>query len=57
MVWPAVSGRVYSVYWSSNLISGVWSQLVDNIGNGIYTDTVHQAEKEGFYRIKVQVAP
>jgi len=51
--WPVVSGRVYSVHWSSNLISGVWSQMSGS-ANGVYTDAVHGAELNGFYRIKVQ---
>jgi len=34
----------------------IWSQLSAN-ASGIYTDTVHEAENEGFYRIKVQMAP
>jgi len=54
--WPTVEGRMYSVYWASNMTSGVWSQLSANAA-GIYTDTVHEAENDGFYRIKVQLAP
>jgi len=53
IAWPTVSGRVYSVYWSSNLISGVWSQLSGN-ASGVYTDALHEAAEAGFYRIKVQ---
>jgi hypothetical protein len=49
--WPAVSGRVYSVYWSSNLMAEVWPQLSGD-ASGIYTDTVHGAELKGFFRIK-----
>lgn len=48
--WQAVSGRVYSVYWSSNLPSGVWSMLSTG-ASGSYTDSLHGV---GFYRIRVQ---
>jgi len=54
--WPTVSGRIYSVYWSSNLVSGVWSQMSGS-ANGVYTDAVHGAETEGFYRVKVRMNP
>jgi len=56
VVWPTVPSRIYSVYWSSNLVSGVWSQMSANAA-GIYTDTVHGVSDKSFYRIQVQMAP
>jgi hypothetical protein len=53
---PAVTGRLYSVYWSSNLLSG-FGILTSNLTSGAFTDTVHGADASGFYQIKVQVAP
>jgi hypothetical protein len=56
LAWPAVSGRLYSVYWSPDLVSGAWSQLSgDAVGS--YTDAVHAVENKGFYRVKVQLNP
>lgn len=54
--WDSVSGRVYSVYWTSNLVSGFpVLPFASNLTSGVYTDLLHTAE-EGFYRIQVQVA-
>lgn len=50
--WNATSGRVYSVYYSTNLLNGF--QLFEtNITAGVYTDLVHSAG-QGFYRIDVR---
>jgi len=56
--WNAVSGRVYSVYWTTNLLNG-FQPLETNIvwPQNSWTDLVHGAQGEGFYRIKVQLAP
>lgn len=57
--WESVSGRLYSVYWSSNLLGGAagFQLLHGNIPwtAGSFTDTVHNAEDTGFYRIDVQL--
>ena len=54
--WNAASGRVYSVYWTTNLLSG-FQPLETNIlwPQNSWTDTVHGVQGEGFYRIKVQL--
>lgn len=54
--WNAVSGRVYNVYWSSNLLSP-FSLLYSNYTGGTFTDGAHSANDEGFYRINVELAP
>ncbi len=54
--WTAQSGRVYSVYWASNLLSG-FERVASNLTAGAYTDALHQAESQGFYRIDVEKAP
>jgi len=54
--WPPVTGRVYTVYWASNLFSE-FSLLQSNITAGAFTDTVHGADNDGFYRIEVDLAP
>jgi len=54
--WASVSGRVYSIGWSSNLTQAfiplqaglLWPQ-------SSYTDQIHQAETEGFYRMNVSL--
>ncbi|MDH3345957.1 MAG: hypothetical protein OEL75_02110, partial [Kiritimatiellaceae bacterium] len=54
--WDAISGRVYSVYWSSNLLSE-FSTLQSNLTSGGYTDVSHSAEAQGFYQVEVELAP
>ncbi|QHI69416.1 LamG-like jellyroll fold domain-containing protein [Tichowtungia aerotolerans] len=54
--WNEVSGRVYSVYWTSNLLGG-FQCLESNIpwtGSG-FVDAAHHAEPLGFYRVEVQL--
>ncbi|MGE4490372.1 MAG: hypothetical protein AB7E95_12600, partial [Kiritimatiellales bacterium] len=55
--WIAVSGRVYSVNWTTNLLSNFQS-LETNIlsPQSSWTDTVHNSEADGFYRVDVQLA-
>lgn len=54
--WSTASGRVYSVYWTTNLLNG-FQPLKTNIlwPQNSWTDAVYGAENEGFYRIKVQL--
>jgi hypothetical protein len=54
--WSAVSGRVYNVYWTSNLLSP-FTILQSNFTGGAFTDQTHGADAEGFYRLDVQLAP
>ena len=56
--WSAVTGRIYSVYHATNLLSGFQS-LATNIvwPQAAYTDTVHSAESDGFYKVDVELAP
>ena len=51
--WNSVSGRVYSVWWSSNLLSG-FQPLETNIlfPQSSYTDTLY---KSRFYKIDVHI--
>jgi PKD repeat protein len=55
--WDAVSGRVYSVYWTTNLMNG-FQPLETNIvwPQNSWTGQVSGAPGE-FYKIKVQLAP
>lgn len=54
--WNAVSGRVYAVYWSTNLITG-FQCLESNIlwNAGTFTDNVHRAESKCFYKLDVRL--
>ncbi|MCU0858714.1 MAG: hypothetical protein MUC65_09980, partial [Pontiellaceae bacterium] len=54
--WNTTSGRVYSVYFSTNLLNG-FQCLETNIPwiAGCYTDLVHSACGEGFYKIGVEM--
>lgn len=55
--WAQVSGRVYSVNWTTNL-PGSFQPLETNIlsPQASWTDTVHSSEAKGFYRVDVQLA-
>lgn len=58
--WAGVTGRLYNVYWSSNLMSGAGFELIaSNIqwNVGAYTDTnsVRRASPNSYYRISVQL--
>jgi hypothetical protein len=54
--WDSVSGRVYGVHWTTNLLDG-FQPLETNIlwSAGGFTDTVHGAATEGFYSLKVNL--
>jgi len=54
MSWNGVSGRVYNVYWTSNLLSG-FQPLETNITGGVFTDLTHTAEDKGFYKVEVKL--
>jgi hypothetical protein len=53
--WPSVSGRVYSVCFSTNLLND-FQPLFTNISwsVGCFTDLVHDADCQMFYKIDVQ---
>ena len=55
--WNAASGRVYTVYWTSNLDLSGFQILESDLTSGVYTDLLHGAESEGFYKIEVELAP
>jgi len=52
--WNAVSGRVYNVYWTTNLLNG-FQTLETNCTGGIITDTLHNAAGKCFYKIDVRL--
>jgi hypothetical protein len=54
--WNATSGRVYAVYYSTNLISG-FQPLETNIpwSAGCYTDHVQNANGQLFYKLDVRL--
>ncbi len=54
--WDAVSGRVYNIYWTSNLTDG-FTLIESNALNGTYIDTERAGEPAGFYRFTVELAP
>ncbi|MBN1675367.1 MAG: right-handed parallel beta-helix repeat-containing protein [Kiritimatiellae bacterium] len=55
--WPSISNRVYSVEFTTNLVTDPFAPLVTNLvatpAENVYTDTVHGAEETLFYRIRV----
>ena len=55
--WSGVSGRVYAVYWTSNLLNGFSLPLETNLPwtPDFFTDTNHPADPKGFYRLDVEL--
>lgn len=53
--WDAVTGRIYRIYWTSNLLSGF--QSLETNYTGSFTDTEHETDQKGFYKIEVELAP
>jgi len=54
--WISIPDRLYSVQWSTNLISGF--QIFETVSEhpiNSYTDTTHNAESEGFYKVDVRM--
>lgn len=54
--WSSASGRTYTVYWTSNLLTG-FVPIFTNLTSGTYTDTLHDASEQGFYRVNVRLTP
>jgi outer membrane protein assembly factor BamB/alpha-L-arabinofuranosidase len=52
--WTTASGRVYTIWWTSNLLSG-FQALESNVTGGVFTDELHGAENQGFYKIEVEL--
>jgi hypothetical protein len=54
--WPAVSGRVYSAMWSTNLTTG-FLPLESGIDYPRHscTDTVHASDDQCFYHVEVRI--
>ncbi len=51
--WSNASDRVYTIYWTSNLITGFGAPWKSNITGGAFTDTLHNVENENFYKLEV----
>lgn len=55
--WPSVDGHLYNVMWSTNLVSGFIPIATDlEYPVSSYTDTVHSAKFNGFYKVNVRLA-
>ena len=52
--WNAATGRVYSLDWGTNAANSSYTNFAKGIAVGVYTDTAHDADQSGFYRVNVQ---
>jgi hypothetical protein len=52
--WDAVDGRLYNVYWSSNLVHG-FTLVGSNLVDGFFVDEIEGREVQGFYKITVEL--
>lgn len=61
LTWPGAAGRLYDVFWTTNLLEWSPDPIVTNAPAtppfNMYTDEVHAAESSGYYRIRVKLAP
>ena len=55
VMWSTASNRVYSIYWSPDLMHTPFTLMQSNILGGAFTDMVHGAESDGYYKVKVQL--
>jgi len=58
VAWPSFTNRTYTVQWADNLTNSFQplEPTVDYPQNS-YTDTLHGVEREGFYKVDVQLKP
>ncbi len=56
--WQSVTGRVYTLHWTSNLMGG-FQALAPNVPwpGSAFTDSVHNATGPGFYKIEARQTP
>ncbi len=54
--WDSVTGRIYTVHWTTALTNG-FTPVAGGIHypQNSYTDDVHAAEEEGYYRVEVEM--
>jgi len=52
--WNATSGRVYNIYWTTNLLN-TFQPLKTNFTGNSFTDTTHGVEEKCFYKIDVRL--
>jgi hypothetical protein len=52
--WNAVTGRLYNVYWTTNLLNS-FQPLYTNYTGGAVTDTLHSAAGKCFYKLEVRL--
>jgi hypothetical protein len=57
VTWNATNGRLYSVYFTTNLLTPDLWPMIHETASGAFTDTIYGAEGKGFYQIKVRLAP
>ncbi|QBG48505.1 hypothetical protein EGM51_14255 [Verrucomicrobia bacterium S94] len=55
--WDAVSNRLYSVYWTDDLAGTPFVELTNGLTEGNFEDTAGAGYTNGFYMIKVELAP
>jgi len=55
--WTSVSGRVYTVYWTTNFPDGSFQLLESNVPwtDNVFTDSINNVEEKGFYKIEVEI--
>lgn len=54
--WPSASGRTYSLYWNTNLVSVFRTNAIGMAATppvNVYTDAAHKTEGLIYYRVKV----
>ncbi|MDZ8117979.1 choice-of-anchor Q domain-containing protein [Pontiella agarivorans] len=55
--WNAVSNRLYSVYWTEDLVDEPFVLLTNGLTSGSFEDAAAAGYTNGFYLIKVELVP
>ncbi|MCU0857380.1 MAG: hypothetical protein MUC65_03130, partial [Pontiellaceae bacterium] len=53
--WTALTGRVYSVDWTSNLLSAPFVEIASGLTQGTFSGGAETNGIKGYYRIRVQL--
>ena len=57
VAWTAVLDRLYSVYWTDDLVDEPFTLLTNGLTGGSFEDPAHTGGTNGFYLITVELAP
>lgn len=57
VTWDWVADRLYSIYWTDDLVGQPFIELTNGLIADGFEDTLHTGDTNGFYLLKVELAP